>query len=153
MMMIFFSDRRCPNCKVPREASKQLSFWRLPSILVIQLKRFKTHSSIYNHEKINRMIKYPFELNLEKYYTANHNDNNNDDDAQTQQQQQQQQSQPSIYDLYAVVSHQGCASWGHYTAFARSSHTNEFGMFFFTKKKKSFSNHSPHHSVYFFFYS
>ncbi|OTF80592.1 hypothetical protein BLA29_002865 [Euroglyphus maynei] len=102
-----------PEILVPREASKQLSFWRLPSILVIQLKRFKTHSSSYYHEKINYMIKYPFELNLEKYIVK-HNDD-------------QQQSPPPIYELYAIVNHQGRPTWGHYTAFARSSHSNEFG--------------------------
>lgn len=62
------------------------------------------------------MIKYPFELNLEKYIVK-HNDD-----------QQQQQSPPPIYELYAIVNHQGRPTWGHYTAFARSSHSNEFGI-------------------------
>ena len=68
------------------------------------------------------MIKYPFELNLEKYTANHHNNNDNDNNKQ----------QPSpIYELYAVVNHQGRPAWGHYTAFARSSHSNEFGMFFY----------------------
>ncbi|UXI20812.1 hypothetical protein NH340_JMT06754 [Sarcoptes scabiei] len=97
----------CPNCKEPREASKQLSFWRLPQILVLQLKRFKR--GIHSHEKISCPIYFP----LQGLEFRDLVDFRFDDESIIKE---------SIYDLYGVVNHQGIPSYGHYFAYARQSH-------------------------------
>lgn len=50
--------RYCPKCKQHREASKQLLLWRLPNVLIIQLKRFSFRSFIWR-DKINDMVDFP----------------------------------------------------------------------------------------------
>lgn len=50
--------RYCPQCKQHREASKQLLLWRLPSVLIVQLKRFSFRSFIWR-DKINDLVEFP----------------------------------------------------------------------------------------------
>lgn len=97
-----------------REATKQLSFWRLPSHLVIQLKRFRMRSVIYR-DKLHTEVRYPLRgLDLDPYQrTYGMIDN------------QGRKIRP-IYDLYAVVNHFGGTLSGHYTAFAKDK-ANELG--------------------------
>ncbi|XP_028265096.1 ubiquitin carboxyl-terminal hydrolase 19 isoform X2 [Parambassis ranga] len=93
----------CPKCQQHREASKQLLLWRLPNILIIQLKRFSFRSFIWR-DKINDMVDFPVRnLDLSKFCIGQK------DDIQ----------QPPIYDLYAVINHYGGMIGGHYTAYAR----------------------------------
>ncbi|XP_060794167.1 ubiquitin carboxyl-terminal hydrolase 19 isoform X4 [Neoarius graeffei] len=93
----------CPKCQQHREASKQLLLWRLPNVLIIQLKRFSFRSFIWR-DKINDMVDFPVRnLDLSKFCIGQK------DDVQ----------QPPIYDLYAVINHYGGMIGGHYTAYAR----------------------------------
>lgn len=48
----------CPNCKEHRQATKELSLWRLPVVLIIQLKRFSFTRSIFR-DKIDKMVDFP----------------------------------------------------------------------------------------------
>lgn len=99
----------CPSCKSHREASKQLTIWRLPPILVIQLKRF-LFKNLYFKEKINKFVKFPLrDLDMAPYMCPNHKNGN----------------QAPIYDLYAVINHYGGLLGGHYTTFARTRYNNE----------------------------
>ncbi|MBN3275710.1 UBP19 hydrolase, partial [Polyodon spathula] len=92
----------CPKCKQHREASKQLMLWRLPNVLIIQLKRFSFRSFIWR-DKINDMVDFPVRsLDLSNFC--------ND---------QKDENQPPIYDLYGVINHYGGMIGGHYTAYAR----------------------------------
>lgn len=50
--------RYCPQCKQHREASKQLLLWRLPNVLIVQLKRFSFRSFIWR-DKINDLVEFP----------------------------------------------------------------------------------------------
>lgn len=81
------------------DTSKQISFWNLPKVLVITLKRFSPNGS----HKINHKVEFPFEdLNLSKYirgYNAN----------------------TYVYDLYGICNHMGGTSGGHYTAFVKNA--------------------------------
>lgn len=52
------SIRYCPQCKQHREASKQLLLWRLPNVLIVQLKRFSFRSFIWR-DKINDLVEFP----------------------------------------------------------------------------------------------
>nr|XP_020473599.1 ubiquitin carboxyl-terminal hydrolase 19 isoform X2 [Monopterus albus] len=93
----------CPKCQQHREASKQLLLWRLPSVLIIQLKRFSFRSFIWR-DKINDMVDFPVRnLDLSKFCIG----------------QKDEMQQPPIYDLYAVINHYGGMIGGHYTAYAR----------------------------------
>ncbi|XP_078517944.1 ubiquitin carboxyl-terminal hydrolase 19 isoform X4 [Lissotriton helveticus] len=92
----------CPKCKQHREASKQLMLWRLPNVLIIQLKRFSFRSFIWR-DKINDMVDFPVRnLDLSKFCIG-----------------QKEDHQLPIYDLYAVINHYGGMIGGHYTAYAR----------------------------------
>ncbi|NWX81299.1 UBP19 hydrolase, partial [Alca torda] len=92
----------CPKCKQHREASKQLMLWRLPNILIIQLKRFSFRSFIWR-DKINDMVDFPVRsLDLSKFCIG-----------------RKGEQQLPMYDLYAVINHYGGMIGGHYTAYAR----------------------------------
>ncbi|XP_074054016.1 ubiquitin carboxyl-terminal hydrolase 19 isoform X1 [Macrotis lagotis] len=92
----------CPKCKQHREASKQLMLWRLPNVLIIQLKRFSFRSFIWR-DKINDMVEFPLRnLDLSKFCIGQKDDR-----------------QLPTYDLYAVINHYGGMIGGHYTAYAR----------------------------------
>ena len=98
----------CPTCKEPRTASKELTIWRPPQILVIQLKRFSYSS--YSREKIDKFVNFPIKgLDISKFCTDS---------------KLLDQTQP-IYDLYAVIDHFGGLYGGHYTANANSSVNNK----------------------------
>uniref|UniRef100_A0A3P8UPP5 ubiquitinyl hydrolase 1 n=1 Tax=Cynoglossus semilaevis TaxID=244447 RepID=A0A3P8UPP5_CYNSE len=93
----------CPKCQQHREASKQLLLWRLPNVLIIQLKRFSFRSFIWR-DKINDMVDFPVRnLDLSKFCIG----------------QKDEMHHPPIYDLYAVINHYGGMIGGHYTAYAR----------------------------------
>jgi ubiquitin carboxyl-terminal hydrolase 8 len=77
---------------------KSISFWNLPKILVITLKRFSPDGT----QKINNVIQFPVEnLDLSKYVKG-YNPNS------------------YVYDLFGVCNHMGGVSGGHYTAFAKN---------------------------------
>ncbi|XP_037071193.1 ubiquitin carboxyl-terminal hydrolase 19-like [Pollicipes pollicipes] len=91
----------CPRCKTHREAEKQMSLWRVPLNLIVQLKRFSFKDFIYR-DKIDKMVHFPTRgLDLSPYLTVEPDDG------------------PAIYDLYGVINHHGGILGGHYTAFAR----------------------------------
>ncbi|XP_074644524.1 ubiquitin carboxyl-terminal hydrolase 19-like isoform X2 [Tubulanus polymorphus] len=96
----------CPQCKEHREATKQMSIWRLPHTLIIQLKRFSFRNFIWR-DKIDKLVEFPIRgLDLTKHFVGSANE------------------PPPIYDLYAVINHYGGILGGHYTAFARCPDPN-----------------------------
>lgn len=93
----------CPSCKEHREATKQLSTWKLPHTLIIQLKRFSFRNFIWR-DKIDKMVEFPTRgLDLSAYYIGTRPTN----------------EPPPLYDLYGVVNHHGGILGGHYTSFVR----------------------------------
>ncbi|XP_021369887.1 ubiquitin carboxyl-terminal hydrolase 19-like isoform X2 [Mizuhopecten yessoensis] len=93
----------CPRCKEHREATKQMSIWRLPHTLIIQLKRFSFRNFIWR-DKIDKMVDFPVRgFDLSQFYIG----------------AQPKNEPPPVYDLYAVVNHYGGILGGHYTAFVR----------------------------------
>jgi ubiquitin carboxyl-terminal hydrolase 8 len=82
-----------------KEACKRnISFWSLPSILVIDIKRFN-----YKNQKNQILVTFPTEnLDLSKYVSG-YNKN------------------LYIYDLYAVCNHSGSVLGGHYTSFIKNA--------------------------------
>lgn len=93
----------CPGCREHRQATKEFSLWRLPVVLVIQLKRFSFTRSIFR-DKIDKMVDFPVHgLDMSPYYSGPKNG----------------EGPPPVYDLFAVTNHHGGMLGGHYTAFAR----------------------------------
>lgn len=103
------------RCKDFKEATKQLTLWRLPKILIIQLKRFSFKNILFR-DKIERMIRFPTRgLDLTEFCCSHHYSSQNE-------------QQKPIYDLYAVINHYGGLFGGHYTAFARTFYEgHDFG--------------------------
>ncbi|EEC16544.1 ubiquitin specific protease, putative, partial [Ixodes scapularis] len=94
----------CPGCKEHRQATKELSLWRLPPVLIIQLKRFSFTRSIFR-DKIDKMVDFPINgLDVSPYYCGPACESGG--------------PQP-VYDLFAVINHHGGMLGGHYTAFGR----------------------------------
>ena len=106
----------CPNCKKPQKASKRLTIWRLPKILIIQLKRFSYKQ--FTRDKIDNFIQFPvYDLDLKRFCSDS---NQADLDGKT------------FYDLYGVINHFGGIYGGHYTASAKTIYKNkEYGLLFY----------------------
>ncbi|KAI9759358.1 MAG: ubiquitin-specific protease doa4 [Chaenotheca gracillima] len=110
----------CPDCKVPREATKKITFTRAPRVLVVQLKRFQTvRRGLTN--KNSTKVRFPLmQLDMAPYMLpplspearqaalAKYGDAVLEPETET--------TPPFRYDAYAVVQHMGSLSGGHYTA-------------------------------------
>lgn len=88
----------CATCKRHVQATKQMTVYRLPPVLIVHLKRFKAGK--YGRQKDDRLVEFPLTgLDLRKYCKASRVD--------------------PVYDLYAVSNHYGGLAGGHYTAVAK----------------------------------
>ncbi|CAI5443433.1 unnamed protein product [Caenorhabditis angaria] len=98
----------CSKCKEHVEATKRLQLYRLPPVLIIQLKRFVytafTHqSSMHRRSKDERTVEYPLEnLDMSPFLA---------DTAPKQA--------STTYDLTGVVCHSGSSYFGHYISMGR----------------------------------
>lgn len=111
----------CPQCKVKRKATKQLSLARLPPILLIHLKRFEANGRF--SDKIDTFVEFPMKtLDLTEFMPpplpagadkGQLSSPQSPDDPRTQ-------TPPYKYDLYGVTNHIGNLSSGHYTSFIAS---------------------------------
>lgn len=91
---------KCPRCKVPQRASKKIDIWKLPSILIVHLKRFEFTANKYG--KINDYVDFPIDdLDLTPYVSK-------------------LQREKPIYDLFAVSNHDGYLGGGHYYAYTKN---------------------------------
>eukprot|EP00742_Colponemidia_sp_Colp-10_P006379 GILJ01006836.1.p1 GENE.GILJ01006836.1~~GILJ01006836.1.p1 ORF type:complete len:675 (+),score=67.35 GILJ01006836.1:65-2089(+) len=86
----------CERCKKHSKASKCFSLSKLPPVLVLHLKRFRTVGA-YSRKKIDRRITFPLEgLDVSSFCGG--------------------PSSTPMYDLLAVVQHMGGVDGGHYIA-------------------------------------
>mmetsp|Transcript_10643 Transcript_10643/g.20606 ORF Transcript_10643/g.20606 Transcript_10643/m.20606 type:complete len:859 (+) Transcript_10643:13-2589(+) len=89
----------CRNCGEHRKATKTLSIYRLPQVLIIHLKRFSQESQ--STKKNCSIVDFPLsQLDLSEFVKGNSSDE-------------------AMYDLYGIVNHYGELSGGHYTADAK----------------------------------
>eukprot|EP01135_Chromosphaera_perkinsii_P011394 Nk52_evm39s2391 gene=Nk52_evmTU39s2391 len=96
---------KCPECKVFRVATKTLSFWRLPPVFVIHLKRFQFVNGKW--QKSQKPIDFPVKGFRPGDYRAKRDSEESDDD------------KDPVYDLYAVSNHIGYLGSGHYVTYAK----------------------------------
>ncbi|KAI5058567.1 hypothetical protein GOP47_0026737 [Adiantum capillus-veneris] len=91
---------KCANCKIPQLSTKKLSIYRVPTILVLHLKRF--HGSGPFFKKDDTPVSYPLRgLDLTEFLGTT---------------SQGHYPHGALYDLYAVCNHSGSLGYGHYTA-------------------------------------
>ena len=107
----------CGICKVKNRASKELSLWRLPEILILHLKRFKV-TSYRRVTKIDRGVNYPDELSLDPFLMpdapgASHNAD---------------MIRSPLYDLFATSIHSGVSGGGHYLAHVFNFRTKQWAL-------------------------
>jgi ubiquitin C-terminal hydrolase len=87
------------NAKGEKEnIKKKISFWSFPTILVIDLKRFKSA-----HLKNQTLITFPLEdLNLSNYVLG-------------------YKKETYVYDLFGICNHSGGLLGGHYTSYIKNA--------------------------------
>jgi ubiquitin C-terminal hydrolase len=89
----------CSKCKMHVAPSKKTEIWRLPSILVLTLKRFSHNATNGRSSKIYTPVDFPLRgLDLSPYLPAD------------------QRADTPLYDLFSVMNHHGAMGFGHYTA-------------------------------------
>ena len=109
----------CAACGALQDATKQLSFQRLPHVLCLHLKRFKQSASTSNKQssssKIDAFVDFPLHsLNLLPHAAASLCAPTASDSS----------ARPlplpeHLYDLFGIAVHHGNMQNGHYTAFVR----------------------------------
>ncbi|MES1916771.1 MAG: hypothetical protein MHM6MM_008558 [Cercozoa sp. M6MM] len=89
----------CGRCKEFQQAHKKLDLWRLPDVLVIGLKRFR--SGGYGH-KVEKKVEFPLEeLDLSRFVLS---------DADRSD---------CRFELFGVSNHSGSLGFGHYFAYTK----------------------------------
>jgi ubiquitin carboxyl-terminal hydrolase 4/11/15 len=113
----------CWKCKEHVQATKFLQIYKVPPVLIISLKRFKTvknqsrfsygYGSSGGTDKLDTLVKFPIEsLDLSKHVLS-----------------WKEGDEPLIYDLFAVSNHYGGLGGGHYTAFGKNQVTQDWYHF------------------------
>jgi ubiquitin C-terminal hydrolase len=83
---------------IKEAARKNLTFWSLPTILVIDIKRYNV-----SNRKNQILVDFPLtDLNLSKYVIGYN-------------------KETYIYDLYGVCNHGGSVQGGHYTSYVKNA--------------------------------
>ena len=100
---------KCDFCFVKNQSKKKISLWKLPKILIIQIKRFKFNDYGIPSVKLDNFIEYPiYDLDLSNYV-------NSDEKAK--------------YNLFAVNLHHNLGfglNFGHYTSIVKNRIDNKW---------------------------
>ncbi|CAE6456128.1 unnamed protein product [Rhizoctonia solani] len=110
----------CPRCKTARRAAKQLTFSRMPPVLIIHLKRFSFKGPFT--DKLETLVEFPLkDLDLTSHMPPPLTPNMDKDGLERfSPQDPRAQMPPYKYELYGIANHFGSLSSGHYTAFIKS---------------------------------
>ena len=96
---------KCPQCKKVSNSSKQISYWNLPKILTIHLKRFIIHNQ-NTIQKNNNPVEIPLN-NLDfNEYINNYNYEN---------------TESKLYECIGIICHSGSYIGGHYFSFCKNN--------------------------------
>lgn len=148
----------CSRCQEFGVQTKRMNLWRLPPLVIIQLKRFQF--TLHMKRKLRDLVVFPLEdLDLSRIVapstsTSNVNGDSNVKQASTNEANSQNDDPgdndgqednfcgnfhplsrhncgrlESKYDLYGVVHHQGALSGGHYVASLKSEIDGKWRLF------------------------
>ena len=128
----------CPKCKEFVCAHKKLDIWKVPQILVIQLKRFT--GGRWTSKKLDQFVDFPEVIDMKKYVIG-----------------PQKDEESLNYRLFAVSNHMGGLGGGHYTACAKVRDpidNKDKGWHYFNDSSASHTSESNAHSssAYVLFY-
>jgi len=152
----------CSKCQEFRVQTKAMSVWRLPPVMIIHLKRFQFNQQI--KRKLREYVHFPLEgLDFSEVVAsdwssqANDNDTDNDDRKDGKgddnfRPDSHDGRKESLYDLYAVVHHQGALSGGHYVASLKSEVDGKWRLFNDGQIYDVESGDVVHDSAYILFY-
>uniref|UniRef100_K3X6K0 Ubiquitin carboxyl-terminal hydrolase n=1 Tax=Globisporangium ultimum (strain ATCC 200006 / CBS 805.95 / DAOM BR144) TaxID=431595 RepID=K3X6K0_GLOUD len=103
----------CERCGVAREGLRKSDLWRLPDLVMVQLKRFQYFEN-QHRQKVRAFVDFPIDgLDFSKWMGGSST-------TTTATTNTSAASSPDyVYDLYAVVNHVGGLTRGHYTATCR----------------------------------
>eukprot|EP00927_Polykrikos_kofoidii_P006891 TRINITY_DN12806_c0_g1_i1.p1 TRINITY_DN12806_c0_g1~~TRINITY_DN12806_c0_g1_i1.p1 ORF type:complete len:533 (-),score=107.48 TRINITY_DN12806_c0_g1_i1:250-1848(-) len=91
----------CERCRQKVDATKKIDLWKLPPVLVLQLKRFEFDAAAKGFVKTeNRLMMKLSLLDLQEYCSSTQRDG-------------------AVYDVVCVANHSGQYGNGHYTASCR----------------------------------
>ncbi|SJX61000.1 related to UBP8-Ubiquitin-specific protease component of the SAGA complex [Sporisorium reilianum f. sp. reilianum] len=118
------NDYACTACGGSASATKQLSLYRLPPVLCIQLKRFEHTSAA---AKIDTKVRFPVVLDVRQFSTAEIRAPDENAAAAANDATSSKDSgllanpdpEAYLYDLFTVVVHEGSMNTGHYTNFSK----------------------------------
>eukprot|EP00002_Diphylleia_rotans_P022870 TRINITY_DN4494_c0_g2_i4.p1 TRINITY_DN4494_c0_g2~~TRINITY_DN4494_c0_g2_i4.p1 ORF type:complete len:497 (-),score=99.93 TRINITY_DN4494_c0_g2_i4:136-1626(-) len=106
-LMTTIDGFKCSKCKRSTKATKQLTIWSLPDVLVIHLKRFSQSS--HRFQKITHKVDVPVhKLDMSPFLDAN------------------APHDRRSYQLAGAIMHMGSLSYGHYSAICRNPDTNKW---------------------------
>lgn len=128
----------CPKCKKFVCANKKLDIWKVPQVLVIQLKRFT--GGRWTSKKLDQYVDFPEIIDMKKYVVG-----------------PQRNEEKLNYRLFAVSNHMGGLGGGHYTACANVKDPidqENKGWYYFNDSSASQTSESNAHSssAYVLFY-
>ena len=131
----------CPKCKSDEHLKKSFVLWRLPPVLMIQLKRFQFDR--FSRRKLNDLVQFPLENLDVAPYLASCSPHHppppsvcetwNEDKESIQLNNEDKETSPSAvnadilssrYNMYAAVHHVGLMGGGHYVASIRDNSAN-----------------------------
>ncbi len=91
----------CGKCAEHVRATKMLTLWKLPPLLIVHLKRFSYGASLVSRQKLQHMVECPADgLDLAPFVLGG-------------------DGAAGTYRLYAVINHVGGIGGGHYFAYGR----------------------------------
>jgi ubiquitin C-terminal hydrolase len=91
----------CSKCAEHVRATKMLTLWKLPPLLIVHLKRFSYGASLVSRQKLQHMVECPADgLDLAPFVLGG-------------------DGAAGTYRLYAVINHVGGIGGGHYFAYGR----------------------------------
>ncbi|DBA00630.1 TPA: hypothetical protein N0F65_003559 [Lagenidium giganteum] len=130
----------CERCGTFREGTRRSDVWKLPDLVMIQLKRFQYYEN-QHRQKVRSFVDFPLRgLDFSKWMGINQHANmrnqatngSDGEGIESTNIKAMKDSQEYVYDLYAVANHVGGLARGHYTAFCRYDRDFEESAHVFT---------------------
>lgn len=113
----------CKHCQTRQESIKQMSVKKLPLVLCFHIKRFEHSTTQRTSKKVDRYMQFPFSLDMAPYMSSSIVKLRYGNRILTVEPNvgmpPVSSKTPSVFDLFAVVTHSGRMDSGHYVAFLR----------------------------------